>query len=260
MAVTKGPARGVVTELRITQEGTKRFFVGLGWNPYDAVGVKIERTKGPDKSLVSRIANAMFAPFEFFRVGTLSAANMAVEAAARAKYTKTTDEKGRDVKSAAYDLDLSCYIFDRDMKFKCVVGTEEGEILCDPSKKVYHTGDNRSGTGGPDDEQVFVETEGLPADYHHLYFVVKCDSKYSFDQYKNPNARIADGKETTSQAECYIGPAKSDNDDKRSTGMFNYIFCHAWRDGGSWKYEVVDQYVPEGVDWENNMQKLASAA
>lgn len=258
MAITKGPARGVATELKITPEGTKRFFVGLGWNPYDAVGVKIERSKGPSKSMVSRIANALFAPFEFFRVGTLTAANKAVEAAAKAKYTKTTSDSDR--KSSAYDLDLLCYVFDRNMKLTCTIGTSAGETLQDPSKKVSHSGDNRAGSGGQDDEVISVETEGLPENCHHFYFVVKCDSKYSFDQYKNPNARIADGKDGLSQAECYLGAAKTDKDDKRSVGMFNYIFCHAYRDGGGWKFETVDQFVPEGADWANSMAKLASAA
>ncbi len=260
MPITTGPAKGIATKLNISQEGAKRFFVALGWNPYAAVGVEIVHAKGPDKDIISRIAGALFAPFEFFRVGTLSTANLAVKAAAEAKYTKTTDAKGRDIKSSAYDLDLDCYIFDQNMKFKVLVGTED-DALVDPSKKVYHTGDDQGGSGGPDDEQVFVETNGLPEDYHHLYFVVKCDSKLTFSKYVNAKVRIADGKDHESQAECKISPAEGEKDDKTGEGQFNYIFCHVYRaEGGGWKYELIDQYVPEGVDWENSLPQLATAA
>lgn len=260
MPTTKGPAKGAVTKLKITQEGAKRFFVGLSWNPAQRVGQKIELMKGPDKDAISKITHVLLAPFEFIRVLFGASANLAVEAAAQAKYTKDEDSKGRDVKSAAYDLDLDCYIFDQSMKFLRLVGTEDAALV-DPSKKVYHTGEDQGGSAGQDDEQVFVETNGLPSDYHHFYFVVKCDSKYHFAQYDSPFVRLVDSKTGDSQLECRIGPEAGNKEDRTGEGKFNYVFCRVSREGeNGWKFETIDEYVDENWDFENSLPQLAAAA
>lgn len=259
MPITKGPAKGKQNGLQVTPEGARRFVVGLGWNPYAAVGVKIEHAKGPDDNLISKIAHALFAPFEFFRVGTLSVANAAAKGAAQAKYTKTEDAAGRDAKSSAYDLDLDCYIFDQNMQFKCLVGTEDDKLI-DPSKKVYHTGDDMGGSSGPDDEQLFVETNGLPPDYHHFYFVVKCDSKYTFSQYDNATIRLADSKTNESQLECRLSPVKNHTGDTTGQGMYNYLFCRVSRAGDGWTFTAVDEYLPENFEWENWLPRYPEAA
>jgi len=259
MPITKGPGKGAIAELKITQEGAKRFLVGLSWNPVAQVGQKIEVMKGPDKDAISKITHVLLAPFEFIRVFLGASANLAVEAAAQAKYTKTDDAKGRDVKSSAYDLDLDCYVFGKDMKFLRLVGTEEAALI-DPSKKVYHTGEDQGGMAGPDDEVVYVETNGLPADYCHFYFVVKCDSKYHFAQYDSPTIRLADSKTDENQLECRLGPVAGDAGDKTGEGKYNYVFCRVSRSEEGWKFETIDEYVDENWDFENGLPALQAAA
>ncbi len=257
MPTTKGPAQGATTVLKISNEGAKRFFVGLSWNPAGQVGQKIELAKGPDKDIISKIAHVLFAPFEFLRVGVLASSNLVVEAAAQSVRTKDDDMKGRDKKSAAYDLDLDCYIFGKDKNFLRLVGTEDAALI-DPSKRIYHTGEDQGGSAGPDDEQVFVETKGLPEEYYHLYFVVKCDSKYHFAQYDTPHVRLVDSKSGESQLECNLGPVGGDKTDLTGAGMYNYLFCHVWREGDGWKFANVDRFLDENINWESDLPGLAA--
>lgn len=251
MAVTKGPQPGAATPLKISQEGAKRFFAGLSWDPPGNVGENIKLADGPDNNMISKIAHALYAPFEFLRVGAKATANLAVTAAAESQRSKQSDGKGRDTKSKAYDLDLDCYIFDAHGQFLRIVGTEDAAYV-DPSKKVYHTGDDQQGGGGPDDEQVFVETRDLPAEYAHFFFVVKCDSKFDFSEYSNPTARLVDSKSGESQLEVSM----SGMDGK---GKFNYIFCRVSRTGdGGWQFVSIDKYVEENFAWETTLPGMAA--
>lgn len=255
-------------ELKITPEGARRFFVGLSWNPPAAVGTRIKVAGGPGKGVVEKTAHGLFAPLEFVRVGVLATSNLIMQAISDAKRSKDDDAKGRDKKSEAYDLDLDCYIFDKDGGFIRVVGTEDAAYI-DPSKKIYHTGDDQTGGGGPDDEQVYVETRGLPPEYAQLYFVVKCDSKFDFSQYDSPRVRIADSKQGESQLECRLGPA--DTGDDAGKGKYNYVFCRVLREAGTgpadeagqegdrWYVTAIDAYLDEGVDWQQALPQLTAA-
>jgi tellurium resistance protein TerZ len=61
---------------------------------------------------------------------------------------------------------------------------------------VLHTGDNRTGAGDGDDEQIKVDLSRVPADVATLVFVVNSFTGESFARIENATCRIVD--ETTS--------------------------------------------------------------
>lgn len=79
-----------------------------------------------------------------------------------------------------HDLDAIAFVLDEHGKVRMLgdklVG---GDVvffnnLRHPSGEVYHSGDNRTGgTGAQDDEQIVVRLNTLPARYHRILFLVQ---------------------------------------------------------------------------------------
>lgn len=259
MTASQAPAKGQTAELKITQEGARRFIVGLSWDPPELPGMKVNVSVRQGDDAISKVSHALFAPFEFIRVLFVSFFNLITMDMYAKKTGKDGDAVGRDKQSEAHDLDLDCYIFDENMNFKVLVGTED-DALIDPSKKVHHSGDDQGGMGGDDDEVVSVETNGLPDDYRHFYFVVKSDSMHDLSQYINPKIRLADGKTNANALALPIG--------KDGAGKYNYVFCLVSRktatngDGDkvdSWSVTAIDEYVGEDMEWETGLPALKAA-
>ncbi len=55
-----------------------------------------------------------------------------------------------------HDLDLSCFLYDKNHVFIDVISGKIGQIA-DQSGAIYHSGDDQEGIGGGDDEQISVE-------------------------------------------------------------------------------------------------------
>ena len=85
------------------------------------------------------------------------------------------------------DLDASCVMFDG-------MGTATDTIwfrqLQSVDGSVVHTGDNRTGAGDGDDEQIRVDLTRVPADIATLVFVVNSFTGESFARIANATCRI----------------------------------------------------------------------
>ncbi len=252
MAVILGPEKGAEINLILSPLPPRRILIGLGWDPKDAPQAKAYL---PDASsdflgILMRIVS--------FPVTLVTSLNKLIrDEGYLAESEKTTvleelkstvsggplivdDAVGRDVNSSAYDLDLYCYVLGADGLVKAIVGTDDNEEI-DASQKITHSGDNRSGLGGGDDEQIFVETIGLPDDYQHLFFVVVSDSKYRLDQIPNATVRLADSRTNSDILKCSINPPAD-------AVAYSYAFCHVFRDGDGWKLRNMDEYGGD-TDW-----------
>jgi len=240
MATVRGPQKGGEAELVISQDAENRFFVGLGWDPKDLPDAAVRLPEKP-KGGVALAMYYLLWPLHFLRVFFVSL----VKLIAMDMYTQSTskgeDKPGRDDKSRTFDLDLGCYIFDEALQFKAYVGPENNAFI-DESRKVYHSGEDQSGFGGPDDEVVSVETKSLPADYRHFFFVVKSDSRYGFQDVRNPSIRLADGKLNENMLESTITPPVHYN-------ASGFAFCHVWHDGAGWRFRNLDEYAGADIDW-----------
>ena len=89
------------------------------------------------------------------------------------------------------DLDASCVMFDAN---GAVVDTVWFKQLQSKDGSIVHTGDNRTGAGEGDDEQIIVELGRVPAGIQHLVFVVNSFTGQSFDQIDNAFCRLVDTK------------------------------------------------------------------
>lgn len=99
--------------------------------------------------------------------------------------------------SADIDLDASCLMFDEAGR---LVDTVWFRQLKSNDGSVVHTGDNRTGDGDGDDEQIIVDLNRLPANVKALVFTVNSFTGQTFDQVANAYCRLLDGDNQTELA------------------------------------------------------------
>ncbi len=93
------------------------------------------------------------------------------------------------------DLDASCVMFDAQGRQVDVVWFRQ---LRSRDGSIVHTGDNRTGAGDGDDEQIIVDLARLPSNVQSLVFTVNSFTGQNFSQVENAFCRIfnaADSKE-----------------------------------------------------------------
>lgn len=105
------------------------------------------------------------------------------------------------------------------------------------SGAIVHTGDNLTGDGEGDDEQILVDLTAVPQDYDKLVFVVNiydCESrKQDFGMIANAFIRICD--ERTGEEFCRYNLSES------YAGMTAMIFGEIYRYNGEWKFNAIGQ-------------------
>ena len=88
------------------------------------------------------------------------------------------------------DLDASCLMFDADRQLLDTVWFGQ---LKSRDGSIVHTGDNRTGAGDGDDEQIKVDLQALPAAAATLVFTVSSFQGDTFDRIENAYCRLVDG-------------------------------------------------------------------
>ena len=105
------------------------------------------------------------------------------------------------------------------------------------SGTVVHMGDNLTGAGDGDDEQIVIELNRVPADYDRIVVVVNIyqavQRRQSFGMIQNAFIRIVDTR--TNQELCKYN--LSENYD----GMTAMIFGEIYRHNGEWKFNAIGQ-------------------
>jgi tellurium resistance protein TerD len=149
---------------------------------------------------------------------------------------RTTDGK-------AFDLDASA-----------IVCNAEGRVLSDkhfvffnnlttPEGAVQHSGDNLTGEGGGDDEQVRVDLAGLPAEAARVVFPVSIyeadTAGQSFGQVRNAFIRVVNQADGTEMARYDLS-----EDASTETAM---IFGELYRNNEEWKFRAVGQGYSAGL-------------
>ena len=85
------------------------------------------------------------------------------------------------------DLDASCLMFDENKNLLDVVWFGQ---LQSKDGSIKHTGDNRTGAGDGDDEQIVVNLSNVPANVKSLVFTVNSFTGQNFSQVANAFCRI----------------------------------------------------------------------
>ncbi|MGN0484213.1 MAG: TerD family protein [Lachnospiraceae bacterium] len=109
--------------------------------------------------------------------------------------------------------------------------------LTHKSGAIRHMGDNLTGAGDGDDEQILVQLQDVPSQYDRIMVVVNIykasERKQDFGMIQNAFIRIVDGR--TNQELCRYN--LSENYD----GMTAMIFGEIYRHNGEWKFNAIGQ-------------------
>ncbi len=102
---------------------------------------------------------------------------------------------------------------------------------------VSHMGDNLTGAGEGDDEQILVDLSRLPAEYDRIVIVVNIyqalQRNQHFGMIQNAFIRLVDGK--TNREMCKY------NLTENYSGMTAMIFGEVYRHNGEWKFNAMGQ-------------------
>lgn len=102
---------------------------------------------------------------------------------------------------------------------------------------VRHMGDNLTGAGEGDDEQIIVELDKIPAEYDRIVIVVNIYEAVKRNQHfgmiENAFIRLVDGK--TNKEMCKY------NLSENYSGMTAMIFGEVYRHNGEWKFSAIGQ-------------------
>ena len=114
---------------------------------------------------------------------------------------------------------------------------------------VQHMGDNLTGAGEGDDEQIVVNLEQLPSNYDKIIFVVNIyqanQRNQHFGMIQNAFIRICDAD--TNQELCRYN--LSENYDNKTAMVFGEIYRH----NGQWKFNAIGQ-----ATTDNSVGELAN--
>lgn len=140
------------------------------------------------------------------------------------------------VSQAAIDCDASAFLLHDGKIIKNEDIVYFGNLK-HVSGTVQHLGDNLTGAGDGDDEQIVVDLSKVPADYDRIVFVVNIyqasQRKQHFGMIQNAFIRIVDNK--NGQELCKYN--LSENYD----GMTAVIFGEVYRHNGEWKFNAIGQ-------------------
>jgi tellurium resistance protein TerD len=149
----------------------------------------------------------------------------------------------RTTDGRAFDLDASA-----------IVCTAEGRALTDkhfvffnnltsPEGAVQHSGDNLTGEGGGDDEQVRVNLAALPAEADKIVFaasIYEADTAgQTFGQVRNAFIRVVNQADNTELARYDLS-----EDASTETAM---VFGELYRNAADWKFRAVGQGYSAGL-------------
>ncbi|MEG4999328.1 TerD family protein [Microcoleus sp. B4-D4] len=112
-------------------------------------------------------------------------------------------------------------------------------------KTVVHSGDNLTGEGDGDDEQILVKLSSLPAQYHKIILGVNIyngkERKQHFGMVENAYVRAVDGggKE--------IARYRLSNDPSYE-GKLNMLMGEVYREGSEWKFKALGNPLTEDMN------------
>jgi tellurium resistance protein TerD len=158
-----------------------------------------------------------------------------------------------------FDLDAMAFLMDSNGKVANLgrsVQTKSGKSIAlyesdviffnsknHPSKQIWLTGDNRTGQGSGDDEQIIVKLDALDSKYQKILFFVTIyqglQKGQDFSKVSNAYIRAVDarGKEIT---------RFSLSGDDTLQGMSSLAFAEAYRKDGEWKFRALAE--PQRTD------------
>jgi tellurium resistance protein TerZ len=131
--------------------------------------------------------------------------------------------------SGSIDLDASCVLFGEN---NVVLDTIWFAKLKSNDGSIVHTGDNRTGAGEGDDEQIVVELSKVPANATAMVFTVNSFSGQTFDKVSNAYCRIVNASNNQEVARYELGAQGSHT---------AQIMAKLYRHNGEWKMHAIGE-------------------
>jgi tellurium resistance protein TerD len=141
-----------------------------------------------------------------------------------------------------------------DLDASAIVAGADGKVLSDkhfiffnnlvtPDGTVEHTGDNLTGEGEGDDEQVKINLAGIGSDADKIVFMVSIyqgdERGQSFGQVRNAFIRVVNAADSKEIARYDLS-----EDASTETAM---VFGEVYRSGADWKFRAVGQGYASGL-------------
>lgn len=166
---------------------------------------------------------------------------------------------GGGSKEQEYDLDAIAFLLDANDKVANLGRTVqmdngrskrlfEGDVVFfnsmkHPSGHIWLTGDNRTGAGDGDDEQIIVKLDSLDERYQKILFIVSIyqgrQNLQHFGMVENAFIRAVDGRGKEIAKFNLSGNATYNN-------MCSMVFAEAYRKDGTWKFRAIGE--PQSTD------------
>ncbi|MEN9866442.1 MAG: hypothetical protein RL748_2032 [Pseudomonadota bacterium] len=151
-------------------------------------------------------------------------------------------------KEAEYDLDVIAFLCDANGKIQNLGRDANGQVtlvngdvvffnnMRHSSGQIWSTGDNRTGAGDGDDEQIIVKLNDMPAQYCKIVFLVQIyggiKNGQNFSKIQNAFIRAEDGKGKEMARFDLSGGAQYAN-------CCSMLFAELDREPGGWKFSAV---------------------
>lgn len=127
------------------------------------------------------------------------------------------------------DLDASCIVFDSN-------GTPIDTVwfgqLKSKDGSIVHTGDNRTGDGDGDDEQIVVDLTKIPSNIKNLVFTVNSFTGQNFSKIDNATCRIVNAGNNQEIARFNLSTLGDHN---------AQIMAKIYRHGDEWKMHAIGE-------------------
>jgi tellurium resistance protein TerZ len=127
------------------------------------------------------------------------------------------------------DLDASCILFDEQNR---ALDTVYFGHLKSKDGSIVHTGDNRTGDGDGDDEQIIVDLDKIPSTVKSLVFTVSSYTGQTFNMVENAYCRIVN-KGNNEEIARYTLTAQGSHTAQ--------IMAKIYRHNGEWKMHAIGE-------------------
>ena len=146
------------------------------------------------------------------------------------------------------DCDASVIMLGADGKLKSNEDIVYYGNLCHKSGSIKSQGDNRTGAGEGDDEQILVVLDSVPKEYEKLEFVVTIyeakERQQNFGLINNAYIRVVDADKNIEICRFAL------TDDY--SGMTAMIFGEMYRHNNEWKFNAIGQGT-----WDGSISEMA---
>ena len=136
---------------------------------------------------------------------------------------------GFGAKTESVDLDASCVMFDDANRTVDIVWFRQ---LKSQDGSIVHTGDNRTGAGEGDDEQIVVDLSRVPPGVRSLVFTVNSFTGQNFSQVENAYCRIVNAANQKEVARYNLSVQGAHT---------AQIMAKLYRHGGEWKMHAIGE-------------------